>query len=260
LPANDLPYSRYARHYDQIGQSLFGLRSITRLLAILAQDQFVPATVLDLACGTGQVAIALAKQGLAITGLDQSPEMIQLAARAADRGGVSVNWQIANMTDFTAERTFDLCTCFYDAVNYLPSLEALGGFLNCSIDALRPGGWLAFDINTTRKLSEHWNDSVIIAADDRDRFLVYRSWYDDRSDSSPLQLTGFERRADGAWDRFDEEHVEYSFGIADVARALQKAGFVEIRPLDWGEGDPDQVRAGTEESLRVLFLAQKPEA
>ena len=127
----------------------------------------------------------------------------------------------------------------------------------CSSD-LNPGGYLAFDINTRRKLEELWGEMTVIAANDEELFLTYRSWFDNRHDVSPLIITGFERREDGAWDRFDEEHVEVAFGINDLSRTLEKAGFREIQVLDWREGDVTERAPGSEDAFRVLFLCWKP--
>ena len=256
MPPRDAPYDRYARHYDAIGQSAFGLRSVIHLLHLLDDCSFRPGSVLDIACGTGAVAIELARQGLRVGGLDRSPAMLDIARADADAAHVEVTWLEADMTSFAIAESVDLCTCWYDAVNYLPDRSALLGFLQSAASALRHGGYLAFDINTRKKLAEHWDDSTIVAADDGDRFLVYRSWYDNQSESSPLLVTGFERTTNGSWERFDEEHIEYVFAIADIVDALQQSGFAQIEVLEWGEVGMRERRLGTESSFRVLFLAQ----
>jgi hypothetical protein len=97
---------------------------------------------------------------------------------------------------------------------------------------------------------------TLIAADNADLFLVYRSWYDEDRGNSPLQMTGFERMADDSWRRFDEEHVETAFMIGDLVDVLVAAGFEEIRVLDLGDSPPKSIRPGTEESYRVLFIAE----
>jgi SAM-dependent methyltransferase len=42
-----------------------------------------PATVADLGCGTGTLALLLAEEGYAVTGVDFSPEMVRLAREKA---------------------------------------------------------------------------------------------------------------------------------------------------------------------------------
>ena len=215
-------------------------------------------SALDVACGTGVVAVELARRGINVTGLDKSAAMIEQAKARSTEAAFPVAFIEADMTAFTLESPVDLCTCFYDAVNYLDSTDELAGFAHSTFAALKPGGVLAFDINTIRKLSEGW-DHLIIAADDQERFLVYRSYWDEPSANSPLQLTGFERRPDGAWDRFDEEHIEHAFAIAEVLMVLRRAGYDDPRVYRWGEGGNSDFEPGSESDFRVLFVARRPD-
>lgn len=89
---NDL-FARIARRYDLINDlQSFGLhRRWKRRVADLAQ--VAPgARALDLCCGTGDLAFALARRGAAVTGLDFSPQMLAVAegrekqARAGGQG------------------------------------------------------------------------------------------------------------------------------------------------------------------------------
>jgi SAM-dependent methyltransferase len=61
--------------------------------------------VLEVACGTGRVTLQLAKDGVDITGLDISPELLEIARRKSI-GIPNVNWVLGDM------RTFDIGTKF----------------------------------------------------------------------------------------------------------------------------------------------------
>ena len=258
MRATDPAYSRYARHYDQIGQRRFGEISARNLLKLLTADSVHIRSVIDLACGTGAASVEFAMQSLDVTGLDISPEMLERAALAASGAGVDVRWVEGDMTAFAPLGSFDLCTCLYDAVNYLGGLSDVTALFRGAHKSLNPGGHFAFDINTRRKLSEHWSEMTLIAANDADRFLTYRSWFDEERGISPLIITGFERQADGSWSRFDEEHVESAFAIEQLTAALAGTGFEQIRLIDWREGDIEEFAPGSEESFRVMFIARKP--
>ena len=68
------------------------LNPIRRAIANL--EIFHPGMrVLDMACGTGTQAIALAKQGLMVTGIDLSPAMLVKAQRKATVAGVSIDYR-----------------------------------------------------------------------------------------------------------------------------------------------------------------------
>src|SRR5262245_53560418 len=52
--------------------------------------------LLDLACGTGRMAIPLALQGYQVTGVDIVPEMIAWASQKAAKQAVSIDWVVAD--------------------------------------------------------------------------------------------------------------------------------------------------------------------
>ncbi|MDR1490890.1 MAG: class I SAM-dependent methyltransferase [Desulfovibrio sp.] len=89
-----------------------------RLLAFLADRGalFKGARVLDIGCGAGRHALAFARQGAQVTGLDISPEMIAYAGENAAKSGLAVDfrtlsWQEADLEALGFIRAFDLVFC-----------------------------------------------------------------------------------------------------------------------------------------------------
>jgi ubiquinone/menaquinone biosynthesis C-methylase UbiE len=85
--------------------SLGRINAVYERVAQLARG----AEVLDLGCGTGNVAWRLAERGLRVTGVDLSPEMLDVA-RGKTAAGVSVRWVQAGaveLTDHFSPATFD---------------------------------------------------------------------------------------------------------------------------------------------------------
>lgn len=64
-------------------------------------------SVLEIACGTGRVAIRLAKQGVRVVGLDFSPAMLEVA-REKSKGISNIEWVEADMRSFDLGATFGL--------------------------------------------------------------------------------------------------------------------------------------------------------
>ena len=104
-----------------------------------------PLEVLDLGCGTGTLAVALAQRGHRVLGVDLSPEMIAVA-RAKQAEGAT--FEVADMLSVRAGRQFDLALCTFDALNYLLEPADLKTFLANVADHLRAGGTFIFDSNT----------------------------------------------------------------------------------------------------------------
>lgn len=65
---------------------------------------YSPATVLDAGCGTGRVAIELARHGIEVVGVDVDPSML---ATARERGP-DVEWAQGDLRTFDLERRFDV--------------------------------------------------------------------------------------------------------------------------------------------------------
>jgi ubiquinone/menaquinone biosynthesis C-methylase UbiE len=68
--------------------------------------------VLDVGTGTGRAAIALAKRGAIVTGVDASAEMLQVAERRAREAGVSVTFDGGDAHGLSyADRSFNAVVC-----------------------------------------------------------------------------------------------------------------------------------------------------
>ena len=78
-----------------------------------------PATVLDAGCGTGRVAIELARRGHDVVGVDVDPAMLE-AARAKAPG---LTWIEADLTDPALDlgRTFDVVVMAGNVLIFVPS-------------------------------------------------------------------------------------------------------------------------------------------
>ena len=104
-------------------------------------------SLLELGCGTGAVLAGLA-DGLQVTGIDLSPEM--LAAAKASLTGVRLVQ--ADITKFSLGTTFDVVICVFDTLNHLPSFGAWLAMFG-HVDAhLAAGGLFIFDVNTVGRL------------------------------------------------------------------------------------------------------------
>jgi len=95
----------YAKTYDDSVPDWPGEIDFYRTLA--AKVSGSGGTVLEIACGTGRVAIRLAQGGVKIVGLDLSPEMIAVAERKS-RALANVRWFQGDMRAFRLKERFDL--------------------------------------------------------------------------------------------------------------------------------------------------------
>jgi 2-polyprenyl-3-methyl-5-hydroxy-6-metoxy-1,4-benzoquinol methylase len=86
----------YQRRFDALaagGMDVHGEATFVRSLLV----DPAPATVLDAGCGTGRVAIELARHGITTLGVDADPSMIAEARRRAP----ALEWLEANLTELS---------------------------------------------------------------------------------------------------------------------------------------------------------------
>jgi SAM-dependent methyltransferase len=140
------PYVRLSLIYDA-GWSGMSERYAPFLSGLLESSGHSPASVLDIACGTGTLAIALASRGHVVRGIDLSPEMVSIARRKA-AGLPNVSFGIGDMRRLVLGGTFDLVLCTFDSVNYIRATDELLCVLRGVSRCLAREGKFVFDSNT----------------------------------------------------------------------------------------------------------------
>jgi SAM-dependent methyltransferase len=149
--ANEFDNPRIAAVYDTFDAD----RSDLDVYAAMVTE-FGAASVLDLGCGTGTLAIMLAARGFDVTGVDPAGAMLDVA-RAKPNAG-RVRWIHGNAASLPALLRVDLVTMTGNAAQAIVDDEAWQSTLRGVRDALRPGGRFVFE---TRKPAarawETWN-------------------------------------------------------------------------------------------------------
>ena len=103
-------------------------------------------TVLELACGTGQLTVPIALEGFPTVGLDQSSAMLDVAKRRASTAGASVEFVQGDMRDFAIGREFNLIVVARNSLLHLLSTADLLAAFTAVRRHLAPDGVFAFDI------------------------------------------------------------------------------------------------------------------
>jgi SAM-dependent methyltransferase len=93
--------------------------------------------VLDLACGTGNAALAAARRGTSATGLDASPRLIEVARRRATAEGADASFLLGDMQALPFEDgTFDVALSIFGLIFAEDPQRAFAELLR----VLRPAG------------------------------------------------------------------------------------------------------------------------
>ncbi len=121
-----------------------------RLGYVEASAPLAGAEVLDVGCGGGLLAEALAGRGAHVTGIDLSPALLSVAELHALESGISVAYRRISAEALAAERpaSFDVVTCM-EMLEHVPDPSSVIGALATLV---RPGGSIVVStLNRTPK-------------------------------------------------------------------------------------------------------------
>jgi SAM-dependent methyltransferase len=208
--------------------------------------------LLDVCCGTGQLAVHFAEQGYTVVGIDLSEHMLaharENAAPYVEQG--QVRFIQADAARFELEEQVGLAVSTFDALNHLPDEGALRSCFQSVYAALAPGGAFIFDLNTIAGL-DRWLG--IQVQDDEETTIITRGLFDDERGRAWTRITGFIRREDGLYERFEQTAYNLLVELDWVREALLEIGWEEValrgenlEPVE----DPKQEK-------RAFFIAYK---
>lgn len=109
-------------------------------------------SVLDLACGPGYHARALATRGIRATGVDLSKEMLELAERKSREEALNIRWVNADMRSFRLKNPVDMAICMFDSFDaLLTNADILQNF-RCIAENINPDGLYLIDLTHLREV------------------------------------------------------------------------------------------------------------
>ena len=247
------PYIGFAQVYDRIMADVpYGLWMdyIEGMWTVFSSR---PAMVLDLACGTGNMSLLMARRGYQVTGLDVSPAMLEIAKQKLQREGLYATFIQGDMRDFRLEHPIDAAICVFDSINYLLEPEDVKSAFRSVAGALVPGGLFVFDANTQHRLAMIPRETHLFEGSGH--YLVWKDLWDPRKKWWRVDLTGFVRvggSRGNCWQRFDEVHRERAFPIEKMKSWLEEAGF-EVKAVY----DSCSFRPASEMTSRAYYVARK---
>jgi SAM-dependent methyltransferase len=200
---------------------------------------------------TGLHAVALAQLGVAVTGADLSPEMLDRARRHAAAEGVAVRWVEAAMEnlDQAVEAPYDLVLCLGNSLPHLLDGEALASALNGFHRLLAPGGHLLLQLVNYEPVLA-WQRRVL--ALNRAGELEFIRFYDFGEPLLRFNLLEIDWSQQPPRHRLQSVPL-YPWRSAEVEKALASAGFGEVVLFgDMGGGGYEAARA-----QNLVVLARK---
>ncbi len=241
-----MSYQAFASCYDRLTRNISYAAMAERLNQIIKTNKDKCELVLDVACGTGSLAWALAGLGYEVIGVDCSPDMLALAqgkAAAEPPTIIPPLFLCQDMCELDLYGTVDVAVCTLDSLNHLENYESLRKALARTALFMEPGGLFIFDVNTEYKHRHVLADNTFVY-ELKDVLCVWRNALDAKSGRIDIGLDFFTRQRDGRYLREHEDFSEWIYTPAQIKKALSAAQLtlLEVQGEDGNAPKPDAQR------------------
>ena len=206
------------------------------------------ARILDLCCGTGQLAKLLSERGYAVTGLDGSGEMLKYARENAP----SIQFILDDARTFKLPKKYDAVVSMFDSLNHVMTIEELTTVFRNVHKCLKPSGTFLFDMNLEHGYITNWKGHYGIVEDDH--VCIFPNRYDSGERIGAIDFTIF-RLEEGSWRRSGLTLTQRCYPVPEILSALKSAGFTEVH--SYAHDKRKGLRPLTEKANRGFFVCQK---
>ena len=166
-----MSYGEFSKIYDElINEDINYTKICNRIIEICKEEELDFNTYLDLACGTGNVTVHLAKKFKESFAVDLSEDMLTEAFAKFQEENIDCQLICQNMSELNLNRKFDLITSVLDASNYILEDKDFIDYLKKVKDHLKDNGIFIFDINSYYKLSKVLGNNIY-TYDEEDVFM-----------------------------------------------------------------------------------------
>lgn len=244
-----MAYETFAFVYDEVmDKSLY-----QQWLAFSNRHLGEGTQLLELACGTGALAVEFAKAGYQVTGLDLSEEMLMIASQRAFEADVDIQFVEGDMLDLADSGTYEAVTCYSDSLCYMRNEEEVQQVFDGVFQMLVEGGTFLFDVHSLYQIDQVFPEYSYHYQTEDFAFL-WDSYPGEEPHSIQHFLTFFvtEDEATGLFTRADELHQERTYPLETYQWMLENAGFTDVAVFaDFTDEAP------TDESRRWFFVCKK---
>ncbi len=189
---------------------------------IVLQWKPLPMKIADISCGTGHLLGELQQPERQLAGMDLSMEMI----RKAKENYPAIPFFQGDMNHIPLNHQFDLIINIHDALNYLPSLDAVREHFQNMAQWMRPGQLYLFDFAMQAVVEnyftgvEEWNFT--------EKGWQYHRWHQFHLDQRLHQTYIAIYEPDAKEPRTIECHKQYIYPFSELEKL-----FHSIKGLHW---------------------------
>jgi len=204
-------------------------------------------TALDMCCGPGRCAIALAQEAFAVTGVDKTRYLLDKARARARAAKVRIEWVEMDMRDFVRPDSFDLALSMFTSFGYFDDKTQDLAVLRNLFASLRPAGVFLMDVVGKEQLAKIFQPTTAELLPDGTMLVQHHEIFDDWTRVRNEWILLRQGRAKS----FKFHHTLYSG--QEMRDRLEQVGFADVRLYGTLDGDKYGLSA-----RRLIAVATKP--
>lgn len=240
-------YKDFARVYDEFMDQTPYDEWLLNILNVFKKYNIKEnAQVLDLGCGTGKMARRLKKAGYQVTAVDNSMDMLEVAASEEDDG---ILYVLQDMVSLELPDQMDVVVSICDCMNYILEKEDLREAFTRVKRFLKEDGVFMFDMNSHYKYREILACNTF-AEDREDASFIWDNFYDESDRINEYQLSLFIQNEQSTYNKYEELHLQKAYDEEEVKELLYEAGFTSVTVCD-----ADTMEEVKEDTQRLYYIA-----
>ena len=216
-------YADIARFYDPWS------RSVTEDVGFYVDHALASGgPVVELAVGTGRIAVPIAEASVSVIGVDSSPEMLAVARAAAEAAGVAerVDLRVGDLRRPPVSERVPLAICPFRSLLHMETEDEKLRALRAARELLEPGGRFVFDVFApSREDVEETHDRWV----EREPGIFERAVWDESTRTLSLSV------------RSGDDTVTFGLhwlSAPEWLRLLDEAGFEAEQLYGWFDSRP----------------------
>ncbi len=203
-----------------------------------------PLEILDLACGHGRHANALAQLGHKVTGIDITDGFLKVAKEEAKQLNLDVKYIHQDMREIDCDHSFERVFVLFTAIGYFDDDQNETVFRNI-FKALKPNGILCFDSHNRDTFMTYYLPSSVVERDGN--FMVDQRTFDSLTGHCVTKRTVIYKQSTKSF-----QHSVRFYNPTEIIKLFKQIGFSSVEFYENWEGKP----LG-QESKRMIVIAKK---
>lgn len=245
-----MAYKEFANIYDELIHEDINYDKVAeKIIDLCTENNINFDDYLDLACGTGNVSIKVAKYFKNIYAVDLSDDMLNVAFDKFKKNKIKAKVICQDMCELSLNKKFNLITSVLDSTNYITEDEDLLNYFSKVYDHLKEDGLFVFDINSYYKLSTILGNNIYTYNSDE----IFYTWENSfEEEILNMFLTFFVKTDNNLYEKFEEEHFERAYKEEYIEQILKECKFKILKKF---AGYSNQ--SVEENSERILYVVSK---